>query len=144
MTAFSIAFGSYIKLSFQDEEELVCEYILDRIKRGFGIVESQLMDVIQWMIEGIQKVDPKRQFRWEEKNFRPSRKYIRCFMRRNNLVKRSTMGLHKGRAVITKEDLLRWFLEVGGRLFGDPELREAMADPSRMVNQDETALEGGV
>ena len=54
------------------------------------------------------------------------------------------MGLHKGRAVITKEDLLRWFLEVGGRLFGDPELREAMADPSRIVNQDETALEGGV
>ena len=102
------------------------------------------MDVIQWMIQGIQKVDPKRQFRWEETNFRPTRKYIRNFMRRNNFVKRSTMGLHKGRAVITKEDLLRWFLEVGGRLFGDPELREAMADPSRMVNQDETALEGGV
>ena len=28
------------------------EYIVDRLERGFGIIESQLTDVIQWMIEG--------------------------------------------------------------------------------------------
>ena len=95
------------------------------------------------VIEGIKKVDPGRAFPWEDKEYRPSYGYIRSFMKRNNLVKRSTMGLHKGRAVVTKEALLLWFEEVGARLFGDPELAEAMMDPTRIFGQDETPLQAG-
>ena len=48
-----------------------------------------------------------------------------------------------GRQVLTEEDLANWQGDIEKLLFHDAKLREAMLDPSRIFNQDETAVEIG-
>jgi hypothetical protein len=42
---------------------------------------------------------------------------------------------------LTTEDLQLWQNETENFLFANPLLREAMMDPRRLFNQDETAIE---
>ena len=42
---------------------------------------------------------------------------------------------------MTTEDLQLWQNETENFLFANPQLREAMMDPRRLFNQDETAIE---
>ena len=54
------------------------------------------------------------------------------------------MPLNHGRAILTVDDLVEWQNLMEKSLFEDPELAEAMQDPRRVYNQDETALSPGV
>ena len=54
------------------------------------------------------------------------------------------MPLNHGRAILTVDDLVEWQNLIEKSLFEDPELAEAMQDPRRVYNQDETALCPGV
>ena len=60
-----------------------------------------------------------------------------------HLIVRATSELSKGRQVISPEDLDRWQQDTWTYLSSKPELLEALQDPDRLWNQDETSVELG-
>ena len=70
----------------------------------------------------------------------PTEKYVRGFLKRHKLTYRSTMSIHKGRAIVDPRTLDSWFDLTKERLLNDPELAECWKDPRRIFNQDETSL----
>ena len=56
---------------------------------------------------------------------------------------RACSEISKGRQVIRPEDLAHWQQDTWNFLSSKPELKEALLDPSRVWNQDETAVELG-
>ena len=66
------------------------------------------------------------------------------FAKRHNLKLRKCSIILKGRAIVSPQDVSRWFADVGNFIESKPELQEAMKDPRRVFNQDETAIEHGV
>ena len=50
----------------------------------------------------------------------------------------------KGRAFVSHHDVSRWFTDVGKFIQSKSELQEAMKDPRRVFNQDETSIEHGM
>ena len=51
------------------------------------------------------------------------------------------MKIFIGRQVLTRSDLQLWQKDAEQHLFSKPELAEAMQDPTRIFNQDETAVQ---
>ena len=60
-----------------------------------------------------------------------------------HLIARDTLEISKGRQVISPEDLDRWQQYTLTYLSSKPELLEALQDPDRLWNQDETSVELG-
>ena len=58
-----------------------------------------------------------------------------------HLIARATSEISKGRQVISPEDLDRWQQDTWTYLSSNPELLEALQDPDRLWNQDETSVE---
>ena len=81
--------------------------------------------------------NPERYVPWgddPDSPYRPPEKWVRRFLTRNNLKYRSSMHINGARARVNKEEVELWFEDVRQILFSDPELVEAMADPSRVWN----------
>ena len=74
----------------------------------------------------------------------PPVQWVRRFLLRHRLVPRRSMPLNHGRAILTVDDLDEWQKLTEKALFEDPELAEAMQNPARVFNQDETSLCPGV
>ena len=60
-----------------------------------------------------------------------------------HLIAMATSEISKGRQVISPEDLNRWQQDTWTYLSSKPELLEALQDPNRLWNQDETSVELG-
>ena len=58
-------------------------------------------------------------------------------------IARATSEISKGRQVISPEDLEWWQQDTWTYLSSKPELLEALQDPDRLWNQDETSVELG-
>ena len=105
----------------------------------------------------VTDANPGRKTGWEELEQLPNRSWIRRFAERHNLVLRFGMvrkinlkiyfracsEISKGRQVIHPEDLAHWQQDTWDFLSSKPELKEALLDPDRVWNQDETAVELG-
>ena len=59
------------------------------------------------------------------------------------IIARATSEISKGRQVISPEDLDQWQQDTWTYLSSKPELLEALQDPDRLWNQDETSVELG-
>ena len=73
----------------------------------------------------------------------PNMSFVRRFAARNLLKMRVSSEISKGRQVLSRADIMLWQTDTEGFLFGRDDLREAMCDPRRVWNQDETAVELG-
>ena len=69
---------------------------------------------------------------------------MRAFADRNGISLRKSSMISKGRAFISPKHFVLWFSDIGQHLKSQPELLEALCDPKRVFNQDETAIEHGV
>lgn len=74
---------------------------------------------------------------------RPGRKWFYGFMKRNKLSFRVSEPISKAAACLTRSDIESWFDKVykyisGHENPGDKDFREALEDPSRCYNADES------
>ena len=92
----------------------------------------------------IIKANPQRRTGLEDCGQLPSIMWVHRFAERQSLVLRKSSTISKGRAVISPNDILMWFTDVGKYLEDKPYLLEALGDPNHIFNQNETAVELGV
>ena len=57
---------------------------------------------------------------------------------------RKSSVILKARAVVSPRDIMLWFNDIDSFFAQRPDIREAIDDPSRVFNQDETAAELGI
>ena len=74
----------------------------------------------------------------------PTISWVRRFAERHNLTLRKASIISKGRAVISPQDITLWFKDIEQFFTSNLEIKEALLDPRRVFNQDETAIEHGV
>ena len=120
-----------------EEEEKVKDHIVQRLKLGVGLDLYQVQDLVQELLMGVVDANPERYVPWgdnEESPYRPPVAWVRRFLKRKNLKYRASMNINNARARVNREEVELWFKDVGQILFSDPELAEAMADPSRVFN----------
>ena len=126
------------------EEERLKAHILYKAEIGYGESWKTLQTILQLVLLEIKKTDPERITGFEEQGQRPNISWVRRFAARNNISLRKCSVISKGRAVISPKDIALWFQDVGSYLNSHPALLEALQDPQRVFNQDETAIEHGV
>ena len=122
------------------------------------IVYFWLQLLIQEILVGVTEVNSAWYTVWGETAHRPDRSWVRRYAARHNLVlrflwlkiknilhwiARATSEISKGRQVISPEDLERWQQDTWTYLSSKLELLEALQDPDRLWNQDETSVELG-
>ena len=129
-------------LSFEEETAIV-DHVKWRASIGCGVDFRQLQDLIQESLLAIKQANPERITGYENTGQFPNIFFVRRLVKRHNLSLRRTSEISKGRQVLTKDDLKMWQVETEQFLLGDPKLREALMDPRRVFNQDETAVEVG-
>ena len=61
-----------------------------------------------------------------------------------DLVLRKTAEISKGRQMVPPEDVAMWQKDLFTFVSSKPELLEALQDPDRIANNDETAVEVGL
>ena len=97
-------------LQSHGSETIIKNFIIERVELGVGLTLNQVQDVMQEIL----------------------------LEKRHNLTYRSTMSIHKGRAIVDPRTVHSWFELTKERLLNDPELSECWKDPHRIFNQDET------
>ena len=126
-----------------EEEAKLVSFVSHRMSLGCGLDFSQLSLVIQELAIAVKSSNKDREFpsTWEE--LFPPQSYVRTFIRRNNLVLRSTLNLNLARAVLTVVDLKKWFDDLYNGFVSNPKFAECFKDARRIYNQDETAISWG-
>ena len=101
--------GRKSRIFTTEEEAKLVSFVSHRMSLGCGLDFSQLSLVIQELAIAVKSSNKDREFpsTWEE--LFPPQPYVRTFIRRNNLVLRSTLNLNLARAVLTVVDLKKWF-----------------------------------
>ena len=127
-----------------EEEEKIKQHVLYKAQIGYGDSWVSLQKLVQKILLKVKKVSPDRITGLEEVGQRPCRTWVRRFAERQGISLRKCSIISKGRAVISPRDIRLWFEDVGPYLHSKPEILEALQDPSRILNQDETAVEHGV
>lgn len=73
-------------------------------------------------------------------NGRPGKKWMNSFFKRNESISmRTPEAISKGRAVITKESIIKWFEKLTDYLTQIQAL-DVLEDPKRVLNGDETSF----
>ena len=129
--------GRRNEIMTEEEEKKVKDHIIQRLQLGVGLDLYQVQDLVQELLMGVVDANPERYVPWGENHespYRPPEAWVRRFLKRKNLKYRSSMHINGARARISREEVELWFEDVRQILFSDPELTEAMADPSRVFN----------
>ena len=124
-----------------EEERKISDVIVWSAKIGYGFDWAGLQDLVQEALLALTAADPSRKTGLESSGHRPDKAWVRRFASRHNLVVRMTMEISKGRQFIRPEDIALWQADACTFLNSDPELAEALLDPSRIWNQDETSVQ---
>ena len=127
----------------QEEEGAIVQHVKWRVAVGCGVDWRQLQNLIQEVLLGIKVANPERSTGYEATGQLPNISFVRRLAQRHNLSLRRSSEISKGRQILGKVDLMLWQQETEKFLLGDPKLKEALMDPRRVFNQDETAVEVG-
>ena len=123
------------------EEMKVKNFVIWKQKIGYGLDWQGLQRFLQEVFVTIVQGNPERRTGLENCGQLPGMSWVRRFATRNNLVTRATMEISKGRQIITKEELALWQADALTFFSSDPKLAEAMLDPTRIWNQDESSVQ---
>ena len=126
-----------------DEEKQIVEHIQWKAEIGYGVTWTMLELLIQEVLLAVTATNPHRRTGWEDWEQLAGHSWLHRFAKRNNVVLSATSGISKGWQVISPEDLALWQQDTWNFFSSRPELLEALFDPNRMWNQDETAIELG-
>ena len=111
---------------------------------GYGESWETLRLLVQEILLKIKAANPLRITGLEKTGQLPNMSWVRRFAERHGLARRKCSIINYGRAITTPQNLNIWFDDKWKFLSSKPELLEAISDPSRVFNQDETAIEHGV
>ena len=136
--------GRSLKVLQPKEEQMIVKHVLYKASVGYGDSWETLRFLLQELLTKIKVANPKRITGLEDQGQLPSKTWVRRFAHRHSLSLRKCSIISKGRAVISLQDIAMWFGDIGKFLEGRPDLLDAMKDPRRIFNQDETAIEHGV
>ena len=121
----------------EEEEKKVTDHIVKRLQLGAGLDLHQVQDLVQELLMAVVDANPERYVLWgdnPDSPYRPPEPWVRRFLQRHKLKYRSSMHINGARARVTREELELWFEDIKQILSSDPELVEAMSDPSRVFN----------
>jgi hypothetical protein len=127
------------------EEELMvanhCRYVE---KIGYGENLHSVRLLVQELLTRVKAARPDRITGLEDQQHLPSHSWVNRFCERNGLTLRKASVISKGRAVVSPAALGLWFSDIEKYIKDRPALVQAMQDPKRIFNYDETAMELGV
>ena len=136
--------GRKLSVLTPEEEQRVVQHILYWAAIGYGESWKTVRRLLQQVLIEIKAANPQRVTGLEKQGQLPSTSWVSRFSQRHNLVLRKCSIISEGRAIISPHDVSLWFEDVGNFLASKPDLLEALSDPRRVYNQDETAIEHGV
>ncbi|XP_069357374.1 uncharacterized protein [Maniola hyperantus] len=126
-------FGPATILS-QEEENALVQWVLHMTERHLPVTKDHLLDSVQKII--VEKNLDTCPFT----NNRPGKKWFASFLRRHpELKERIAQNLSRARENVTKEELRQWF-DVNRKYLECRRLNEALTDPNRVFNTDESAF----
>ncbi|XKL59865.1 hypothetical protein PGB90_000881 [Kerria lacca] len=100
---------------------------------GFSIIKDQLMKNVKVMVEtkGLK----------ENLNCKiPLEKWYKLFLGRHPyIILRKSQNLSKNRAIVTEENIRKWFKEIG-TYFTERNLKDTLNQPDKVYNCDESAF----
>ena len=135
--------GQYsIVLTLTEEADLL-QHVKWRASIGCGVDWIQLQLLIQEVLLAVTTSNPERVTGYEKSGQLPNMSYVRRLSEKYNLSLRRTAEISKGRQILTEADLRLWQKDTVDYLWSKPELAEALQDPSRIFNQDETSVQIG-
>ena len=82
--------------------------------------------LLQEILLAVTKSNPLRKTGLENSGQLPSRSWVQCFAERHNLVVCCTLGISKGRQVISPEELALWQQDTYTFFSSKPELMTAL------------------
>ena len=136
--------GKFSTVFQPEEEKQIVDHINWKASIGYGETWETLRLLIQEVLTSIVSKNPARITGMESTGQLPHPSWVRRFAGRHNLVLRKTSTISNGRAIISPLDIAMWFNDIQKYIFSHPDLQEALGDPRRVWNQDETAVELGV
>ena len=144
-------YGKRSQVFTRQEEALISAHIKERMLQGCGLDILQVQCLMQDLLIAAIASNPARKSGWDQVDpespwlqHLPTKSFVRNFLKRNQIVWRSSMPLNQGRAILNVQDLREWQDSTEAFLFSDPDLAEVMQDGSRIFNQDETPLCPGI
>lgn len=115
----------------QEEERLLCKWIIDMAKMGFPVTKLQLLDSVTILV---RQLDRPNSFT----NGRPGRHWYEGFLNRNyEITQRMAQNLTATRALVTERSIRSWFKEIHQYFI---ETNTFITDPQRIFNADESAF----
>jgi hypothetical protein len=116
------------------EETRLEQWALHMSLIGYGRTRKELAHVVMQIIEEDGRKTPFT-------DNRPGRKWMDGFFARHpSLNLRTTVQLGKERAVINKEKILKWFVDLEHYVMHEVGDAELLQDPSRIYNADESGI----
>lgn len=115
------------------EEAEIATWLKDLAMCGFPKKPDNLLNSVQQMMIEDGRPNPFI-------NGRPGKKWMNSFFKRNESISmRTPEAISKGRAVITKESIIKWFEKLTDYLTQIQAL-DVLEDPKRVLNGDETSF----
>ena len=118
--------GKFTDRLSPEEEKKVTDHVKWRASIGYGVDWQMLRLLLQEVLVAVTRSNPERITGLEEKGQLPDISYVRRFAERHQLVPRATMGISKGRQVVTQEELALWQGDSWSFLSANPELLAAL------------------
>lgn len=102
-------------------------------QKDIAVGKEQLLDIVQLIIKADKRENPFA-------NDRPGSKWYDLFLKRHpEISERVSQNLTTSREAVKEANILEWFSEVA-KYIEDSQLSEALRDPSRVFNTDESAF----
>ena len=136
--------GKKSKVMTPAEEKRIVDHIqfLATVNKT-GVSFTGLRSLLQTVLLAIHKAQPGRANIFEKENFLPSKNFVQSFTKRHKLSTVKSKEISHGRKQLKAADIEEWFAITECKFFSDPELQEAIQDPSRVFNTDETGVRMG-
>ena len=122
-------YGKRSQVFTMQEEALISAHIKERMLQGCGLDILQVQCLMQDLLIAAIASNPARKSGWDQVDpespwlqHLPPKTFVRNFLKRNQIVWRSSMPLNQGRAILNVQDLREWQDSTEAFLFSDPDL----------------------
>ena len=109
-----------------EEEMRVVEHVTWRASIGYGVDWNMLTLLLHEVLLAVKHSNPERETGLENCGQFPPKIWVRRFAERHQLVMRRTMGISKGRQVVSAEELAMWQGDAWKFFSSQPELLAAL------------------
>jgi len=119
----------------KEEENLLCEWILELARRGIPINRSSLLDSVQTILND----EPDRNTPFT--NNRPGTAWFQAFINRHpGIAQRHAESISRSRGAVTEQSIRGWFSDLS-KLLKERNIEYVLSNPKRQFNADETGFQ---